>query len=60
QLFTYDPAKHALENHGVVLPHYKLCIFHAMVVLPDGRIYAGETDSGRPNIYCLVPRAPKL
>ncbi len=59
QLFTYDPAKHTLENHGVVLPQYKLCIFHAMVVLPDGRIYAGETDSSRANIYCLVPRATK-
>ncbi len=59
QLFVYDPVKGTLENHGVVLPHYELCIFHAMVVLPDGRIYAGETDSNRPNVYCLTPRAPK-
>lgn len=59
QLFTYDPRNRRLLNHGVVRPQYKLCIFHAMAVLPDGRIYAGETDSGRPNVYCLVPRAPK-
>jgi sugar lactone lactonase YvrE len=59
QLFVFDPRKRKLENHGVVLPHYKLCIFHAMVVLPDGRIYAGETDSGRANIYCLTPRSAK-
>jgi hypothetical protein len=58
-LFEYDPAKRSLKNHGVVAPQYKLCLFHAMVVLPDGRIYAGETDSGRPNIYCLVPRAAR-
>ncbi|MBI5688148.1 MAG: hypothetical protein HZC54_24000 [Verrucomicrobia bacterium] len=59
QLFVFDPRTRKLENHGVVLPHYKLCIFHAMVVLPDGRIYAGETDSSRANIYCLTPRSTK-
>jgi len=57
ELFSYDPAKRLLRNHGVVLPQYELCIFHAMVILPDGRIYAGETDSGRPNVYCLIPRS---
>ncbi|MBM3887960.1 MAG: hypothetical protein FJ388_02415 [Verrucomicrobia bacterium] len=59
QLFVYDPARKTIENHGVVAPHYKLCLFHAMVALADGRIYAGETDAGRANIYCLIPRASK-
>lgn len=59
QLFVFDPARGTLENHGVVLPHYELCIFHAMAVLPDGRIYAGETDSGRAHVYCLAPNEGK-
>ncbi|HPA17577.1 MAG TPA: hypothetical protein PLU30_07500 [Verrucomicrobiae bacterium] len=56
QLFQYDPAKATIQNFGVVAPQYPLCLFHAMAVLPDGRIYAGETDSGRANIYRLEPR----
>jgi hypothetical protein len=56
QLFEYDPADGSIRNHGVVAPQYPLCLFHAMVVLPDGRIYAGETDSGRASIYRLEPR----
>lgn len=56
QLFAFDPAAGSIRNHGVVAPQYPLCLFHAMAVLPDGRIYAGETDSGRANIYRLTPR----
>lgn len=56
QLFEYDPVAGRIQNHGVVAPQYPLCLFHAMAVLPDGRIYAGETDSGRANIYRLEPR----
>lgn len=59
QLYAYDPARKAIENYGVVAPQYEMCLFHAMVVLPDGRIYAGETDSGRASVYCLIPQAPK-
>lgn len=55
QFFAYDPSKRSLVNHGVVAPHYDLCLFHAMVALPDGRVYAGETDSGRASIHCLTP-----
>jgi len=55
RLFAYSPADGAFQGYGIVAPHYELCLFHAMAVLPDGRIYAGETDSGRPNIYCLTP-----
>lgn len=57
EMFIYDPAKRSLKNWGVVLPHYPMCIFHAIAILPDGRIYVGETDSGRPNVYCLIPRS---
>jgi sugar lactone lactonase YvrE len=56
ELFIYDPPRSSLKKHGVVLPQYDLCIFHAMVVLSDGRIYAGETDANRANIYCLTPK----
>lgn len=56
QFFAYAPEKRSLVNHGVVAPHYDLCLFHAMVALPDGRIYAGETDSGRASVHCLTPR----
>jgi hypothetical protein len=55
ELFSFDPAAGRIQRYGIVAPHYALCMFHAMVILPDGRIYAGETDSGRPNVYCLTP-----
>jgi hypothetical protein len=56
RLFSYDPRLGLFQDCGSAAPHYELCLFHAMVVLPDGRIYAGETDSNRPNIYALVPQ----
>ncbi len=54
-LFSFNPATGEFMDYGVVTEKYPMCYFHAMVVLPDGRIYLGETDSNRPHVYELEP-----
>ena len=55
-LFSYDPESGAFTDYGHVTDAYpKMCYFHGIDTLPDGRIYVGETDGNRPHIYRLAP-----
>ena len=54
--FSYDPKSGAFTDYGHVTDAYpKMCYFHGIDTLPDGRIYVGETDGNRPHIYRLAP-----
>ena len=55
-LFSFNPAAHEFRDYGIIAPEYKMCYFHGMAMLSDGRIYLGETDSNRPYVYKLEPK----
>ena len=55
-LFSYEPASGEFRDYGKVTEEYpRICYFHGIDILPDGRVYVGETDSNRPNAYVLEP-----
>ena len=55
-LFSYDPKTGVSTDYGHVTDAYpKMCYFHGITTLPDGRVYVGETDGNRPHIYRLAP-----
>ena len=56
-LFSFDTDSGSFTDYGRVTDDYpKMCYFHGMDILPDGRIYVGETDGGRPYLYRLEPK----
>ncbi|MBA7566478.1 hypothetical protein ES708_08169 [subsurface metagenome] len=55
-LFSFNPSSNEFIDYGIVTTKYKMCYFHGMAMLPDGRIYVGETDSNRPYVYKLEPK----
>ncbi len=55
-LFSYEPDTGEFRDYGKVTEEYpQMCYFHGIDILPDGRIYVGETDSNRTHVYELEP-----
>ena len=56
-LFSYDMSSGEFIDYGHVTDAYpRMCYFHGIDILPDGRIYVGETDGSRPYVYRLAPK----
>jgi outer membrane protein assembly factor BamB len=55
-LVVFNPKTAEFTDLGSVNTQRELCYFHGIVVLDDGTIYVGETDSHLPVVYKLTAK----